>query len=73
MDMLQKGQKVQQEFGGPIMVVIGNEPELIENIITEWEDYLGNVLTGKFMEAQLHLVEKLKSLQLITLILKRRI
>lgn len=61
MDMLQKGQKVQQEFGGPIMVVIGNEPELIENIITEWEDDLGNVLTGKFMEAQLHLVEELKS------------
>lgn len=51
-----KGQKVQQEFGGPIMVVIGFEPELIENVITEWQDDLGNVLTGKFMEDQLETV-----------------
>ena len=55
--MLDKGQKVQQEFGGPIMVVIGYEPELIENVITEWEDDLGNVLTGKFMEAQLQSID----------------
>lgn len=54
--MLEKGQKVQQEFGGPIMMVIGFEPELIENIITEWEDDLGNVITGKFMEAQLETI-----------------
>lgn len=54
--MLDKGAKVQQEFGGPIMTVIGFEPELIENVITEWEDDLGNVLTGKFMEAQLEIV-----------------
>lgn len=50
---LKKGQKVQQEFGGPTMIVTGFEPDLIENIITEWEDELGNKFTGKFMEIQL--------------------
>ena len=44
-----KGQDVKQEFGGPIMKVIGFEPELIENIITQWEDEEGTIITGKFM------------------------
>lgn len=55
--MLHKGTKVQQDFGGPIMKVIGFEPELIENVITEWEDDERNVITGKFMEDQLQVVE----------------
>ena len=55
--MLEKGSLVQQEFGGPIMKVIGFEPELIENVITEWEDEEGNVITGKFMGDQLELVD----------------
>jgi len=48
-----KGQDVKQEFGGPIMKVIGFEPELIENIITQWEDEEGTIITGKFMESVL--------------------
>ena len=51
--MFKKGQKVKQEFGGPIMVVVGLEPELIENVLTQWEDEAGNMLTGKFMGSQL--------------------
>lgn len=52
--MFTKGQKVLQEFGNQIMTVIGFEPDLIENIITQWEDEEGNIVTGKFMESQLH-------------------
>lgn len=48
-----KGQEVKQEFGGPIMKVIDFEPELIENIITQWEDEQGTIITGKFMDAVL--------------------
>lgn len=48
-----KGQDVKQEFGGPIMKVIGFEPELIENIITQWEDDEGTIITGKFMDSVL--------------------
>ena len=55
--MFYTGQKVKQEFGGPVMVVIGFEPEFIENVLTRWEDENGNTLTGKFMEAQLVAVE----------------
>ncbi|WP_181248481.1 hypothetical protein [Flavobacterium magnum] len=51
---LRIGQKVQQEFGTQVMEIIGFEPDLIENVITKWEDDLGNTLTGKFMESQLH-------------------
>ena len=51
--MFSKGQKVQEEFGAQIMEVIGFEPELIENVITRWEDADGNVVTAKFMESQL--------------------
>jgi len=51
--MFNKGQKVRQEFGGPTMVVIGFEPDLIEDVMTEWQDGHGNILTGKFMASQL--------------------
>lgn len=54
--MITIGQKVKQEFGTRIMVVIGTEPDLIENIITRWEDETGAVVTAKFMEAQLEVV-----------------
>jgi hypothetical protein len=52
--MFTKGQNVQQEFGGQIMKVIGFEPDLIENVITQWEDQEGTIVTAKFMESQLH-------------------
>lgn len=48
-----KGQEVKQEFGGPVMKVIGFEPELIENTITQWEDEEGTIITGKFMDSVL--------------------
>ncbi|WP_394776475.1 hypothetical protein [Flavobacterium sp.] len=51
--MFKKGQNVQQEFGNQIMKVVGFEPELIENVVTEWEDIEGTIVTGKFMESQL--------------------
>ena len=35
------------------MKVIGFDPELIENIITQWEDEQGTIITGKFMESVL--------------------
>ncbi|MEO6177038.1 MAG: hypothetical protein ABIP27_17930 [Flavobacterium circumlabens] len=55
--MFKKGQKVQQEFGNQVMEVIGFEPELIENVITQWEDDEGTIVTGKFMESQLSLAD----------------
>ena len=54
MQRFKKGQKVQQEFGIQVMTIIGFEPEMIENVITQWEDPDGNIVTAKFMEAQLH-------------------
>ena len=48
-----KNQEVRQEFGGPVMKVIGFEPELIENVITQWEDDNGTVITAKFMDSLL--------------------
>lgn len=51
--MIKIGQEVQQEFGAQVMRVVGFEPELIENVITQWEDEQGNCITGKFMESQL--------------------
>ncbi|MCV2485062.1 hypothetical protein OD917_09020 [Flavobacterium sp. SH_e] len=51
--MLKKGQQVRQEFGGPVRKVIGFEPELIENVITQWEDEQGNIITAKFMDSLL--------------------
>lgn len=56
--MFKKGQKVQQEFGNQVMEVIGFEPELIENVITQWEDEEGTIVTGKFMESQLSPAEE---------------
>lgn len=50
---LKRGQEVRQEFGGPVMKVIGFEPELIENVITQWEDEQGNIITAKFMDSLL--------------------
>lgn len=55
--MFKKGQHVQQEFGNQVMKVIGFEPDLIENVITQWEDDEGTIVTGKFMESQLIPVE----------------
>jgi len=55
--MFKRGQKVQQEFGNQVMEVIGFEPELIENVITQWEDEEGTIVTGKFMESQLSLAD----------------
>ena len=55
--MLKIGQKVKQEFGTQIMEIIGFEPEFVENVITQWEDDNGTVITAKFMEAQLVLVK----------------
>lgn len=51
--MLQIGQKIQQVSGTQIIEVIGFEPELIENVITQWEDEESVIITGKFMESQL--------------------
>lgn len=51
--LFKEGQDVKQEFGGPVMKVIGFEPELIENVITQWEDDEGTIITGKFMESVL--------------------
>lgn len=51
--LFKKGQDVKQEFGGPVMKVIGFEPNLIENVITQWEDNQGTVITGKFMDSVL--------------------
>ncbi len=51
--MLKKGQHVRQEFGGPVMKVIGFEPDLIENVITQWEDEQGTIITAKFMDSLL--------------------
>jgi hypothetical protein len=54
---LKIGQKVKQEFGSQIMEVTGFEPDLIENVITQWEDETGNIITGKFMQDQLKHIE----------------
>ncbi|AXB58041.1 hypothetical protein [Flavobacterium fluviale] len=51
--MFKVGQEVRQEFGSQVMKIIDFEPELIENIVTQWEDEQGNIMTGKFMESQL--------------------
>ncbi|MEO7975604.1 hypothetical protein [Flavobacterium sp.] len=51
--IFKEGQNVRQEFGGPIMKVVGFEPELIENVITQWEDDMGTIITGKFSESVL--------------------
>lgn len=60
--IFKEGQEVRQEFGGPVMKVMGFEPELIENVITQWEDEEGTIITGKFMESVLVPVEELQNL-----------
>lgn len=55
--MFKKGEKVQQEFGAQVMKIIGFEPDLIENVVTEWEDEEGTIVKGKFMESQLQPAE----------------
>jgi len=52
------GDIVEQEFNLKIMKVIGFEPELVENVITEWEDEMGTIIVGKFIESELTLVKK---------------
>lgn len=52
------GDIVEQEFNLKLMKVIGFEPELVENVITEWEDEMGNITIGKFIESELNLVKK---------------
>ena len=59
--MFHEGQNVQQEFGNQIMKIIGFEPDLIENVITQWEDEEGTIVTGKFMESQLLPAEEQKA------------
>lgn len=56
--MLKIGQKVHKGFGTQIMEVVGFEPELIENVLTQWEDTEGNIITAKFMEAELELADE---------------
>lgn len=55
---LEIGDTVEQEFNLKIMKVIGFEPELVENVITEWEDEAGNITVGKFIESELKLVKR---------------
>jgi hypothetical protein len=56
--MFKIGQKVQQEFSIQVMKIIDFEPDLIENVITQWEDGEGTIVTGKFMESQLSPAEE---------------
>ncbi|MEZ7505999.1 hypothetical protein [Flavobacterium sp. Arc2] len=51
--MFKVGQNVRQEFGFQIMEIIDFELGLVENVIMQWEDDLGNRLIGKFSESQL--------------------
>lgn len=55
--MFHIGQKVQRQFSNQIMEVVGFEPELIENVLTKWEDEDGNIVTAKFMESELETAE----------------
>lgn len=52
------GDMVEQEFNMQIMKVVGFEPELVENVITQWEDEMGNTIVGKFIESELKMVKK---------------
>ncbi|MEZ7498638.1 hypothetical protein QO200_07790 [Flavobacterium sp. Arc3] len=51
--MFKVRQNVGQEFGFQIMEIIDFELGLVENVIMQWEDDLGNRLIGKFSESQL--------------------
>lgn len=50
---LQIGDIVEQEFNQQTMKVIRLEPELIENVITERQDEMGNIIVAKFTESEL--------------------
>ncbi|MES2573784.1 MAG: hypothetical protein V4572_02470 [Bacteroidota bacterium] len=52
------GDIVEQEFNTKLMKVVGFEPELVENVITEWIDETGNSILGKFMESELKIAVK---------------
>ena len=41
------GQSAQQEFGMQVIKIIAFEPELIENVITQWEDEERKKCNGK--------------------------
>ena len=62
--MFKKGQIVKQAFGAQEMRVVDFDDDLIENVVTEWEDGEGNVVTAKFMEDQLQLVANQKGKQI---------
>lgn len=55
--MFKIGQNVRQEFGVQIMKIVDFEDKLIENVITQWVDDLGNTMVGKFSASQLKIVE----------------
>ena len=52
------GDKVKSEFAAQEMTVIGFEPEFVENVITQYEDEIGNLITAKFAETELQIVEE---------------
>lgn len=54
--MFKKGQIVKQEFGTQEMKIVDFDNDLVENVVTEWEDGAGNRITAKFMEDHLQLV-----------------
>lgn len=54
--MFKLGQIVQQEEGETVMQVIDLEKEDGKNVITQWQDELGNTLIGKFAEEDLTVI-----------------
>jgi len=60
--MFKVGQNVRQEFGVQIMEIIDFESGLVENVITQWEDDLGNTLIGKFSESELTNVDNVTNI-----------
>lgn len=49
--------KVQREPGGPVMEIVGFEPKLVENIIAQYRDDDQNLITAKFIGAELNIVK----------------
>jgi len=60
--MFKVGQNVRQEFGVQIMEIIDFESGLVENVITQWEDDLGNTLIGKFSKSELTNVDNVTNI-----------
>lgn len=56
--MFKIGDTVNQEFNTPIMKVIGFDPLKMGNVITEWQDGMGNTVFGEFMESELKIAKK---------------